>query len=326
MTKQFINSFAIAFAFSTFAIPALAKSTQQLSPQDEINRIADEIEPMLEDENDFVVLKPVNGKKGQRPFVVKNRKTTKSVKTKTASPGRTKVIVADNSGVNTYRPSNAKANTGLDISMPGISIMPVVGAGSYGVEGSLIDSKFNNEGSVAGGVNILLGRGELQVDTGILYAQHSVTQTGSSANYINGFLNYQNMSVQYDVSYIEIPFALRYKFNLTDSFNIFARGGVQFAYRLDAKASSSNATNTLNAYQVTDEDAKNSFNELETRGIVSLGAAYKFTSSLAVSLQADYQRGITKTSNGFVNLNGISENTELTSSVLGVSAGLIWEI
>lgn len=318
MKKHNFISFIVSLSLTTFAVQAFAQSTQ-INTQDEINRVADEIEPLLEDESDFVVLKPANSKsKAPRKKVV----TQKKVRSHNAPAGRTRIQVADNATTSRYSVVEDDGPS-LDISMPAISIAPVIGFNSYSLDGNVNGAKFKKESSLSGGVSILLGSGDLQVETGLQVAKHSTTLENKIYTYYY-YTSYISNDMTYDLTYLEAPLALRYKFHLNDRMNVFARAGVQFAYLQDAKISTGN--NYIGTYQLTDADAKSSFNELETRGLISAGGAYKFTRSMSLAVQVEYQKSLTKTSNAVKNNYGSTTNTELTSSILGIGAALIWEI
>lgn len=347
MKKQLLTSLILSLSLSGFAHSAFAKATK-LTPQDEINRIADEIEPLLEDEDDFVVLrsnttgakKKVKNKSSRKTVVVPKKSnassTSSSISNRSTSlrsnsaPGRTRVVVAEMPAAGSSRLGlESEKKSFFNFSMPGISLAPVVSYGTNSLEGTVNNSKFTGSSSIGGGVNLLIGRGSLQLDTGLQYHQHRF----ELENKINGN-NYlynpiSSYITQYEISYLEIPLALRYNFNLTDSLQLFARGGVQFAYLMNAVVStgySQNYSSGASLYLITDEDAKNSFNELETRGLVSAGLTYRLTDSVLLSAQVEFQKSITKTSNAVVNMYGLKENAELSNSILAGGASLIWEI
>lgn len=304
---------------TTFAVQAFAQSTK-INTQDEINRVADEIEPLLEDESDFVVLKPANSKsKAPRKKVVAQKKTRTQ-----SAPGRTRIQVADNTTTSRYSVVEDDGPS-LDISMPAISLVPVFGATVYAVDGNVNGAKFGAGTGFSGGLNILFGSGALQIETGLQVASYKTKLENKVYSYYSLY-NYNAITspTHYELTYLEAPLALRYKFELNNNLDLFARAGVQFAYLQDAKIGS--GSSNIGTYQLTDADAKSSFNELETRGLITVGSALKFSRSIAVSLQLDYQKSLTKTSNAVKNNYGSTTNTELTSSLLGIGAALIWEI
>ncbi|MBO9665911.1 MAG: outer membrane beta-barrel protein, partial [Bdellovibrio sp.] len=135
------------------------------------------------------------------------------------------------------------------------------------------------EGYVVG-ANVLYGRGNWQLETGLQYAER-----GMLVNNLGSY-NYE-----YTVKYLEVPAMLRWSFVNRQSWSLFSEAGLVLATVQDAKLQATGPYSES-------ADVKDNFNSLDTRMALSFGGTWKYTKNIAAVMMVNYQSSISPMNKG----------------------------
>lgn len=192
---------------------------------------------------------------------------------------------------------------------------------------------FTTSTGYEGGVGVIIGRGSLQFETGLMYAERS-----SREEYRMGIstwdLTYQN-------KYIELPLLVRYNVINNSDLRLYAKGGAVASLLQDSKGTMSNVQNstmygagayspymgyygaTYNTDLINDNSTKSAFSTVDFRWAAGIGGQVRITKSIAMLLEGDYQTSVNPISNSQPNGYIGSTAMKLVMETYGIKAGLV---
>lgn len=197
------------------------------------------------------------------------------------------------------------------------SVAPVFGVTVSTMTGTSGSYSFEKKDGYTGGLSVLLGTGNLQLETGLHYSERGGIYTYA--------LNNTKWAFEFDNKYIEVPALLRLKFKILSRMEVFAKGGVVVGLLQDSKATLGNLQNYYgSSYSST--DSKEHFNSTDVRWSLGLGTAVKVSQSVALTLQADYQESFENASQSQPTAWGGTTHMNLSNSTYSFGGGILVEI
>jgi len=189
-----------------------------------------------------------------------------------------------------------------------------------------------------GGVGILVGRGKLQFETGVMYAERS-----SREEYRMGV---QTWDLTYQNKYIELPIMVRYNVVNNKDLRLYARAGAVASMLQDSTGTMSNMQNYnanmvapgiynpytpyygygvagYNSNLIQDNNTKSAFSSVDFRYAVGLGGQVRITKMFAILLEGDYQTSVNNVSNSQPNGYIGSTAMNLQMETYGIRAGVM---
>jgi outer membrane protein with beta-barrel domain len=215
-----------------------------------------------------------------------------------------------------------------------IHIEPIAGVTFAKFKGETTQGyAFTTATGYEGGIGVLVGRGNLQFETGLMYANRS-----SREEYRMGIstwdLTYQN-------KYIELPLLARYHVINNSDLRLYVKGGVVASLLQDSSGSMDNVQNanmygngisspypgyygaTYNTDLINNNDTKNAFSSVDFRWAAGIGGQVRITKTIAMLLEGDYQTSVNPISNSQPNGYIGSTAMRLAMETYGIKAGLV---
>ncbi|WP_413577186.1 porin family protein [Bdellovibrio sp. HCB290] len=198
---------------------------------------------------------------------------------------------------------------------PWVTLEPTVGyvsstfTGIQGTNGASVDAVSRMQA----GVNLLVGRGMWQLESGLLYSQR-----GGQMNGLLSLDGTQKADIDFALTYIDVPVMARFSWPHSSRSHLFARAGVVAGFLTDAKADSKITTNSVwgAITNSESEDLKDSFNSTDIRLALGLGYDWKFAQRMGLIVQADFQESFSK-----INKDNILPGRDMLNRGIIVSAG-----
>jgi hypothetical protein len=217
---------------------------------------------------------------------------------------------------------------------------PVFGLTMSTYTGASGNYSFSQKTGYLAGVGILVGRGNLQFETGVLYAER-----GGKETFLMGP---RSWDIEYKNRFIEVPLMARYNFETSKETRIYFKAGAVVGVLQDSTGNVSNAQNMEGAYPaaygynsynpyngayytaggtaVNDGNTKQYFGSTEMRWAAGLGGVVRITRNIAWTMDADYQNSISKVSD--TQPNGYYGTTSYTLKAItyGLNTGLLFSL
>lgn len=198
---------------------------------------------------------------------------------------------------------------------------------------------FTTNTGYEGGIGVIIGRGNLQFETGLMYAERS-----SREEYRMGIstwdLTYQN-------KYIELPLLARYNVMNNNDLRLYIKGGAVASLMQDSQGTMANVQNanmynvgagayspygspymgyygaTYNTDLINDNNTKSAFSSVDFRWAAGIGGQVRVTKAIAVMLEGDYQTSVNAISNSQPNGYIGSTAMKLVMETYGIKAGVV---
>lgn len=194
---------------------------------------------------------------------------------------------------------------------------------------------FTTNTGYEGGVGVIIGRGSLQFETGLMYSERS-----SREEYRNGIstwdLTYQN-------KYIELPLLARYNVMNNNDLRLYVKAGAVASLLQDSRGEMTNVQNpmvnmagngvyspymgyygaTYNTDLINDNNTKSAFSAVDFRWAAGLGGQVRITKAVAVSLEGDFQTSVNSVSSSQPNGYMGSTAMKLVMETYGIKAGVV---
>lgn len=229
-----------------------------------------------------------------------------------------------------YRTQTSKATSDFQIS-PVVSYLNTGWEGVTSKTGTYLNTGEGGKVSAGNGfgvgASVLYGQDMFQFETGLTYAQRSVSYSGYLKNSNGTLIGYQG-SIDQTVSYLELPLMARFSFPSRSESHVFVHGGLVTALKIaqnteisDVKYSYSTGYFYPAYYQTNDasvDGTMGSLKSIDYRGVVGLGGNLNITDSLGLTLSADYQRSLMPINN--------SGPYSIYLQGFGVSAGVLFSL
>lgn len=211
-----------------------------------------------------------------------------------------------------------------------LSFEPIIGITFSNFTGGADAYKFEARTGYQGGLNFLIGRGNFQFETGLLYSER-----GAKEIYQSGVSHWE---IDYHNRYLEVPTLIRYSYQLSKDAKIFLKGGAVIAVLQDSSGPLSNTQyyTAVDPYYgvyynpagtaINDGNTKNYFASTDIRWAAGLGGSVKITKAISWSMQADYQTSITKVSNNQPNGYIGTTNLNLFAVTYGLNTGIVFSL
>lgn len=249
-------------------------------------------------------------------------------------------IAANDAYTSPYEMStSARAGT-PSLSKSLVSFEPTFGLTMSTYTGATGNYSFTPRAGYSGGVGVLVGRGNFQFESGLLYSER-----GGKESFEMGI---RKWDIEYKNSFIEVPLMARYNFETSKETRIFVKAGVVVGVLQNSVGNVSNAQNVSsnpaaygygygsygyngayynpNDQVVNDGNTKSYFNTMDIRYAGAIGGIVRINRTLAWTLQGDYQTSISKSSestpNGYVGVI----NMDLKSITYGLNTGILISI
>lgn len=181
-------------------------------------------------------------------------------------------------------------------------------SGIEGKNGAKIESRVG----FTSGMNILLGRGAWQFESGMHYAERGAIFKGlGSAALDKGTIDFKNQ-------YLEIPVLVRYSFQPRSGSRFFLKGGLVSGFLIDSK------TTVEGPYSDKDEFEKNAkelFSSNDFRTLLGLGGVIKLSQNFSWLLHMDYQSSVMA-----INSSKFLGDLNVHNSSLTLGTGLSFDI
>ncbi|MBS1971761.1 MAG: outer membrane beta-barrel protein [Bdellovibrionales bacterium] len=234
---------------------------------------------------------------------------------------------------------DAEASMGMRATAPKpvvrslIHIEPIAGITFAKYKGETAQGySFTTGTGYEGGVGVLVGRGNFQFETGIMYAERT-----SREEYRMGIstwdLSYQN-------KYIELPLLARYNVINNNDLRLYVKGGAVASLLQDSTGTMSNVQNanmyntgiyspygmygaTYNTDLINNNDTKSAFSTVDFRWAAGIGGQVRITKSIAMLLEGDYQTSVNAISNSQPNGYIGSTAMKLQMETYGIKAGVL---
>ncbi|RYZ88788.1 MAG: PorT family protein, partial [Proteobacteria bacterium] len=181
-----------------------------------------------------------------------------------------------------------------------VHIVPIAGLTFSNFKGASGNYSFSNTSGYDAGIGILIGRGDLQFETGLMYAER-----GSKESFR---FNFQSWDLSYQNKYLELPLLARYNIMNNKDVRLYVKGGVNVGVLQSSHGQMANmqnyyAPNTNGAYMnngyygatsynanlANDNNTKSAFASTDLRWVLGLGGQVRMTRTLAWTLEGDYQ-------------------------------------
>lgn len=217
-----------------------------------------------------------------------------------------------------------------------IHLEPIAGITFAKFKGETTQSySFTTNTGYEGGLGVIIGRGNLQFETGLMYAERS-----SREEYRNGIstwdLTYQN-------KYIELPLLARYNIMNNNDLRLYVKGGAVASLLQDSRGEMTNVQNpmmntagngvyspymgyygaTYNTDLINDNNTKSAFSAVDFRWAAGIGGQVRITKAVAVMLEGDYQTSVNSVSSSQPNGYMGSTAMKLVMETYGIKAGVV---
>lgn len=175
-------------------------------------------------------------------------------------------------------------------------------------------AKVDNLNGYQAGVQANIGRGKIQLETGLVYSERGGKVTNMP---LQGF-NFEGRG-DFDIKlqYLEIPALAKYSFGSRQGFQVSLKGGAVLGILQSAERKTVRDT-TNPQYRGTDE-VKDFYQPVDVRLAAGAGTSYRMSESTSMLLQVDYQYG----------LKSILKDTSIyepKTSSFAISAGVILDL
>lgn len=212
-----------------------------------------------------------------------------------------------------------------------LKLEPTFGLTMSTFTGATAPHTFTPRTGYLAGVNVLVGRGNLQFETGLLYAERGAKEAFQ--------LGQISWDIEYINKFIEVPLMARYNLETSKETRIFAKAGVVVGVLQDSSGNVSNAQNinltntsafgyngayyTPGGTAVNDGNTKDSFGSTDIRWAAALGGIVRITRTISWTMEGDYQNSISKVSD--TQPNGLygTTNYALKTVTYGLNTGLL---
>lgn len=198
---------------------------------------------------------------------------------------------------------------------------------------------FTTSTGYEGGIGILIGRGNLQFETGVMYAERS-----SREEYRMGVTTWD---LTYQNKYIELPVMARYNVLNNKDVRLYAKAGAVASLLQDSTGTMSNMQNYnmgmypgiypgiynpynpyygvsgYNSNLINDNSTKSAFSSVDFRWALGIGGQVRITKTVAVLLEGDYQTSVNNVSNSQPNGYMGSTAMNLQMETYGIRAGVL---
>ncbi|RYZ85193.1 MAG: hypothetical protein EOP04_16470 [Proteobacteria bacterium] len=215
-----------------------------------------------------------------------------------------------------------------------VHLVPIGGMNFSNFKGATGNYTFSTTSGYEAGVGVLIGRGDLQFETGLMYAER-----GSKESYK---FNFESWDITYQNKYLEIPAMARYNVVNNSDIRIYAKGGIVMGVLQSSKGTLANVqnpnmamngaysnmygVNTYNSSLVNDNNTRSAFASTDLRWALGIGGQVRMTRSLAWTLEGDYQNSTSEISTSQPNGYNSSTGFNLTMETYGFRTGLVWSI
>lgn len=172
--------------------------------------------------------------------------------------------------------------------MPYLWFEPVAGVlqnswdGVQGINGISLKGRTG----FSAGMNILVGQGATQFESGLLYAERGAKIEGT---HTSGF----TLNMEFTTKYIEVPLLVRYTFYKNRSVRFFGKAGAIAAFLTDAVGSGSVSGPTIKNFSGSG-NAKSAYQDFDGRLAGALGMGLPLSRTVAITGTIDYQLGLAK--------------------------------
>lgn len=197
-----------------------------------------------------------------------------------------------------------------------VQLTPTIGfvSSSFADFQSSKGAKIDNLNGYQGGVQADIGRGKIQLETGLVYSERGGKVTNMP---IQGF-NFEGRG-DFDIKlqYLEIPALAKYSFGSRQGFQVALKGGAVFGILQSAERKT--LRDTTNPQYRGSDDVKEFYQPLDVRLAAGAGTSYRMSESTSMLLQVDYQYG----------LKSILKDTSIyepKTSSFAISAGVILDL
>lgn len=203
---------------------------------------------------------------------------------------------------------------------PLFHITPVVGVTYSNFSGGSGNYSFGSFTGYEGGMDVLVGRGALKFETGLIYAERGSKETYSSPySNISWSQNFQNQ-------YIEIQLMANYSYQVSKETHLFVKGGLVAAFLQSSSGDISTNSPAYSYYsafnQTTGQSSSTYFNTTDIRWAVGIGSNVQITRSMSWVLQADYEASTSNISSSQPNAYGGLNTMGLSLTTYGLNTGL----
>jgi hypothetical protein len=218
-----------------------------------------------------------------------------------------------------------------------ISLVPIGGMtfSNFKTTGNSSAYSFATTSGYDAGVGVLIGRGDLQFETGVMYAER-----GSKESYK---FNFTSWDLTYTNKYLELPVLARYNIVNNKDMRFYVKGGALMAILQDSKGNLSNAqnynnpnmysgaysyygVNTYNSSLANDNSTKSAFGATDLRWVLGLGGQIRITRWLAWTIEGDYQNSTSPIStsqpDGLYSTTGFNLSMETYGLRTGIVIGI----
>jgi hypothetical protein len=215
--------------------------------------------------------------------------------------------------------------------LPLIHLVPIGGMTFSNFKGASGNYNFSTTSGYDAGVGILVGRGDFQFETGVMYAER-----GSKESFR---YNFTAWDISYNNKYIELPLLARYNIINNNDVRMYVKGGAVMAVLQDSKGNVSNAQNlnqvsysgayygaTYGNNILLDNNTKNAFASTDLRWALGLGGQVRMTKWLAWTLEGDYQNSTSNISTSQPDAGGANTGFNLTMETYGFRTGLVFSL
>jgi hypothetical protein len=206
--------------------------------------------------------------------------------------------------------SNVRDSRTKKIDNSFLQLGAIVGASSSnwaGVEPTT--GKFESLTGYTAGGQIIMGKEQLQFETGVYSSERGVKWTGAFDNLLE---------VEYKIKYIDIPLLAKYSFQQRSQSSFFIKGGALIG--LLQSAESNGVIKDFGGFKKS-SNIKDQLNSTDLRYSLSGGGDIKLSKNVGLSLELNYQ-----ISNGAINKEKGTDNIEIRNTATTLSTGLIFDI
>lgn len=205
--------------------------------------------------------------------------------------------------------------------------VPMIGTTSATFSGGSGSYSFANRSGTMAGLGVIIGRGILQVETGLNYAERGGTEKFSESY---GWNSTRSWEMDFKNKYLEIPLLIRAERQMTQRFSIFAKAGIVYALLQDSEGSFGNTQNYTSYYNYYSSNnlsnTKSYFKDSTVRWAVGAGTAYKINRTLSWVFQADYQESFGDVSNSQPAGYYTTTSMSLSEQTYSINTGLLFDL
>jgi len=204
---------------------------------------------------------------------------------------------------------------------PLFHIAPVFGVTYSTFTGGSGNYSFGSSTGYEGGMDVLIGRGDLKFETGLIYAERGSKETYSSSySNLSWSQNFQNQ-------YLEIPLMANYSWQVSKETHLFVKGGLVVAFLQNASGDISTNQPSYGYYSsfyspTAGKSTSDYFSTTDVRYAVGLGSNVQITRSMSWVVQADYEVSTNKISTSQPDAYGNVNSMGLSMSTYGLNTGL----